>query len=286
MTGATPHATRGLPDRSSEADRDARLRDWLRDRARDHHGDRLAAVTLPYLAALFRAGTCVAPPANGRAPGLLRAYEDLKARTALRTPFYEAGDVLLAFATVNQARAVREPVRRFGELGRLRATRPSWRALRAHSRRGRMLGGELVDTLDESLLPPGLTTREIVYGCLVGAAMLSLAEAAVRARRPRVAVVSSAHGLAARALAMCAREQNLPSVYIPHAPALADAELADLPFDYAALRGRGEVEHYAGWGVDPGRLAVAGDPSIGRRLAPADIDPHGPTGLCAVTRSA
>jgi hypothetical protein len=261
-----------LPDRSADARRDAALRECLREFAVRHAGDQLVGTVLPYVAALVRTGTRVAP----RIAAGARLYEDVKARTALRTPFYEAGDAIVAVATVNQARALDPPLRQLGTRRRARSARPTWRRLRELSAQGRTRGKELVESVDRSLLPSEVDPLEFVYAFHVGAAMLALAERALTSREATVAVIGSPHGLPGRALAHVARERGIASVYIPHAPVLGDAELVDLPVDYAALRGPGELDHYTDFGVDRARLDVAGDTSIDGVLQPAVIDPDRP----------
>lgn len=79
-------------------------------------------------------------------------------------------------------------------------------------------------------------------------------------------LVATQHNVQARAMAVVAREAAVPSVYVPHAPVANNREYADLPVDYAALRGREEIEHYANLGADRNRLVTVGNMALDRRV--------------------
>jgi hypothetical protein len=91
---------------------------------------------------------------------------------------------------------------------------------------------------------------------------------------PKLAAIASAHHPVARALVLAAREDGVPSVYVPHAPTIALRHLEDLPVDYVALRGQAEAELFAEHGADPARLTVGGNPSI-EADEPPELDADG-----------
>lgn len=80
---------------------------------------------------------------------------------------------------------------------------------------------------------------------------------------PTCIVVATQHSFQARAMSWVARERGIPTVYVPHAPVSMKRQYADLPFDYAALRGSQAIEYYAGLGADRARMCAVGDLSLG-----------------------
>ena len=73
-------------------------------------------------------------------------------------------------------------------------------------------------------------------------------------------LISSQHSPIMRALAAAAREQNVPVVYVPHAPVAANGAYLDLPVTYAGLRGEGERSFYTQrLGVTSSSLDIVGN---------------------------
>ncbi len=208
------------------------------------------------------------------AASIRRLAKDVLQRTrASRREFFAAGEVLLAVESENQRRVL-DPVARelAGGMQPVRTT-VRWREQRRLSGHALRLARELEAAISGAGAGLPLDTR-LWFAYLRDAAhALGYARSLLRSGDFAVAVIASTHGPVPRALAAAAREQSIPSVYIPHAPVLTDAAIVDLPVDFAALRGPAEVEHYASFGVDPSRLTVVGDPSIARGLRPVETDP-------------
>jgi hypothetical protein len=221
----------------------------------------------------FLAAKAAAPPvthgsALGRGPlarSARRLAKDLvQFARSDRADFRSAGDVLLVVESENQRRVL-EPIAR--ELGREitpASARVGWREQRRLTARAVALCRALDAELRAAQAPLPLAEQAWYALARDAAHAFGYARALLATGRWTSAAIGSTHGPVARALAIAAREVGIPSIYVPHAPVLSDAEIVDLPVDYAALRGPGEVEHYASFGVEPQRLAVAGDPSIAR----------------------
>jgi hypothetical protein len=117
----------------------------------------------------------------------------------------------------------------------------------------------LVRTAREVGLPVSAT--QVHQYCLAGARALARANSLVKTGRTKLLVVGTQHAPNMRALLAIARQREIPSVYFPHAPAADNRQYADLPCDYAGLRGAGEVHLYRRLGVD-GDLPVVGNPAV------------------------
>ena len=78
----------------------------------------------------------------------------------------------------------------------------------------------------------------------------------------RCAVVAAQDSVQARSVCAAAREASIPTVYIPHAPFNFSRNYADIPTDYAALRGVSEIDSYRALGADANRLFAVGCPSL------------------------
>lgn len=89
---------------------------------------------------------------------------------------------------------------------------------------------------------------------------LARAERVLDEVRPALVVMASQHSPSSRAFTYVARETGVPTLYIPHAPVAANVQYSDLPTDFAALRGRGEVDYYVNLGAARSRLFIAGNP--------------------------
>jgi hypothetical protein len=102
---------------------------------------------------------------------------------------------------------------------------------------------------------------EVRRYCLGGARALARAEAIIQEGHTHLLVVATQHASNIRALLATARRKGVTSLYFPHAPVAANRQYADLPVDYAGLRGQGEVDLYRGLGVS-GDLPVVGNPAV------------------------
>lgn len=79
--------------------------------------------------------------------------------------------------------------------------------------------------------------------------------------RPKRLLVATQHSYLTRALTLVARQNRIPSVYVPHAPTADVTEYRDLPFNLALLRGENDRKAYISWGSRAERLKVIGDVS-------------------------
>lgn len=120
------------------------------------------------------------------------------------------------------------------------------------------------DALIQRSKQAGLRVRpnEVRTYCLAGARALARAEGVLTSEKTGLLVVATQHAPNMRALVATARHRGVPSVYFPHAPTAANRQYADLPTDYAGLRGAGEVDFYRGCGVS-GNLPQVGNPGVG-----------------------
>jgi hypothetical protein len=164
-----------------------------------------------------------------------------------------------AFERLGWGRAALEPVR----VGRLR--------LRRRLREASALGDEITELLAERDLEMPVKPRAIYRKLFQWARELAVAEALVARERPELVVVGATPSGSARPLLRFARKAGVPSVYVPHAPSSGLVHLEDLPVDYVALRGPREAEHFAGHGVDPAKLDVAGNPTL-EPIEPVSVD--------------
>jgi|GEM_PF-2290556 len=83
--------------------------------------------------------------------------------------------------------------------------------------------------------------------------------------RPRVVAVSSLEHSFQRLLVWHARQREIPSVYVPHAPTALDREYADLPVDVVLCQGIKDIEYYGGLGGRPDAFRVTGGISMPSR---------------------
>jgi hypothetical protein len=116
-----------------------------------------------------------------------------------------------------------------------------------------------------------------LYGLFLSAALhLAYSRRLIERGSPRVVVVASNHDVAARALARAAREKDVPSVLVPHAPMLGDVRLRDAPTDYVAVRGACEAAWYLANGAESDQVAVAGNPALQPEPELVPIPPGAP----------
>jgi hypothetical protein len=246
-----------LPVREQRAARIAAI-DEVIERFRTARGDdELAWVCLPHLIIRMRLppiGSHRAEPVSERRAAKLIEREK---RQPTRETTLAGGHLLFAF-TDNQRRAL-EPVARL--LGPERDAPPPTEDDRVDQwlRWGIDLAAELI-AASGGVLP---VERRTVYWLILRAARdLAFFEALVAEVEPRSVVIGSTQSSASRALALAARNAGVPSVYVPHAPAIAEARLADLPTDAAGLRGPLEIKHYEAAGASPAGMEPIGNPGV------------------------
>jgi hypothetical protein len=104
--------------------------------------------------------------------------------------------------------------------------------------------------------------RLVYRHMITSARALAACEAMLAAASPRTVVIGSTHAILPRALALAARRAGIPSIYVPHAPVIADATLVDLPVDVAALRGPAEIQLYDDLGADREGMEAIGNPAV------------------------
>jgi hypothetical protein len=261
-----------LPDRTWQVERLEQLARLMRPAPAD---DPIQWVARPWVLAIAGSRLAEDMPVPGEGGRVRLARRRLRfAAAAARWPPLGpgalAGDVLFVAVTENQARVQHPVARRVGAI----APVPR-RLLRRRRRRGRLerratrASAELLAEIRTAGLGLPIDPAEMLFMFLFAARCLASARVLLTALEPSAVVVGSMHGAPARALCRLARELGVPSVYLPHAPVIARAQLADLPVDYAGLRGPQEVAYYRGRGADPSLLESIGDPS----LAPAEPPP-------------
>lgn len=87
------------------------------------------------------------------------------------------------------------------------------------------------------------------------------AQEVIRSVRPKVLVVATQHNSATRAFLLAAREYDIPTIYLPHAPVADNIWYEDLPVHAALLRGVEEMAYYLRLGADSAGIRIVGDPS-------------------------
>ena len=259
-------ATTKLPSYSRNTRRYRRLRSFL-DRLRaDCGSDSIAWIALPTLAVLGR------PRALERHPPHRVRLEQMpelrEPRRGQASPAWSVhGGCLFLASTVNQQRALEPVWSRFGPQGEQDsvqvepdADRVEELAAGAEEFAERFIVAAKGERFRLPFSPKRLYRQ--LFSCAHGFAQ---SEAALRAVAPRAVVVATTHSIHSRALVLAAREARIATIYIPHAPVIADARLVDLPVDYAGLRGPGEVDHYEALGAPGERLTVVGNPAVGEQ---------------------
>ena len=108
----------------------------------------------------------------------------------------------------------------------------------------------------------GIPENEVLSD-VVRATMMYLESRSLLLRnQPRVVVLGATEHIFARVLAAAARELDIATVYLPHAPTPIDASYSDAPFDSVLLRGGGDEEYYRSLGAVPDHIGVVGDRSL------------------------
>ena len=256
-----------LPVREQRAQRFEAVEGWINEFRAASGGDELAWVCLPHLIIGLRLnaeGSYPAKPVTRR-----RAAELIEREMGL--PGREttlAGEHLL-FAFSDNQRVAQAPIANL--LGAERAA-PAARVDEARLNRRLQGAIELVADLIAAAGPELPVRRRWLYRLVMRAARdLARFEDQVAQLRPRSVVVGSTHSSAARALVVAARAAGVPSVYVPHAPAISEARLADLPVDCAALRGTRELDHYEAAGASRDGMETIGNPGV--EVPPKPPDP-------------
>ena len=235
--------------------------------------EELAWACLPHLLILLRSR---ADGSHKASPFPTRQANDLwnRVRTDAMRPTTLVDDHLFFAFSANQ-RLAQAPIAE--RLGPERAA-PTELAV-SERREGELMGRavQLIESLiaiarEHSLELP---VRRRLYLLLFRAVRdLTCWEALLESVRPRSVTIGSTHSAASRSLALACRRAGFPCVYVPHAPVLSEARLADLPVDWAALRGPAEVSYYVDRGADRSRMRTIGnpgvDPAAGGRATAAD----------------
>lgn len=100
--------------------------------------------------------------------------------------------------------------------------------------------------------------------------------------QPKAVVTASTQHAFCRLSVSISRSRGVPSIYVPHAPTALHRHYADIPHDYAALRGEADFQYYARLGANTEQVSVVGDQSID---PPIHRPLHGPpTILIATTK--
>jgi hypothetical protein len=258
-----------LPSRAPRLETRRAVRAWLEEFHHAHADDELAWIALPPL--IIRLGHRSGSFRPRRLPPQrtepLRRY-----RPTRRTSSWSlAGEHLFLALTENQARA-QEPIgaqfesRRVPEPAPTSAARWDDLSKRAVTVADRLLGMARRRSLELPAKP------RLVYRHLISSARaLAACEAMLAAASPRTVVIGSTHAIPPRALALAARRRGVPSIYVPHAPVIADTRLVDLPVDFAALRGPAEVDLYRDLGANRAGLEAVGNPAVDLPGAPPEL---------------
>jgi hypothetical protein len=265
-----------LPVREQRAARIEAI-DRLVDDTRSAWGDdRLAWACLPHLVIFLRSR---ASDGHKATPFSSQQAADLwsKVRTnPMRPTTLAQGHLFFAFS--DNQRLAQAPIAE-----RLGRERPAPEEVDVSAQREEELVGranDLVEALIETArlkeLELPVRRRQIYRLFLRAVRDLTCWEALLGSLRPASATIGSTHSAASRTLALACREANVPCVYVPHAPALSEARLADLPVDWAGLRGPAEVSYYAEFGGDSSRMRAIGNPGVEPDAVTAAAEGDGP----------
>jgi hypothetical protein len=207
------------------------------------------------------------PPPSSSFSAARRAgpiFEALLRAAQIRSRYQVTADAIVAASTTNQKRAVAPLLP--ASAGAVRATKAPLHAPFAPFVRLAAVARGHAEAINSGLrsadiaFPGGSLTA---YRLFTAAAVhLAYSRRLIERVSPSVVVITSNHDVASRALACAARERDVPSVLVPHAPLLGDMRLRDAPTDYVAVRGEREAAWYRGNGVEPDQVAVVGDAAL------------------------
>lgn len=251
-----------------------------------HAGDPIVWTLAPLLRAFYG----VHPhggEATGQRPTRTARYIEQTASAVLsrarpsgqRARYIVVGTAVFLIGGENERRSM-EPILAYG--GRILGEQPKQVRLRSGSARpeeltGRSLGiaASFVSHAEAAGVGLPCSPRRLLREFIGTARHMSYTKALVDQREAQAVVVGTNHSKHGRALLGAARRTGVPSVYVPHAPMLADQRFRDLPFDFAGLRGSAEVQWYRDQQLPNTRLTVVGDPGLPEvRVVP--IPPHAP----------
>jgi hypothetical protein len=206
----------------------------------------------------------VQPTRRPHMRNLMRSY-------ALRPPLHFAmrDETLIVWGTENQRRVLLTGIRGSTSVPRFHYT-PSPTQI------GRHIATANEEANDFERLP-GVNDLTLDWSWVkynLGRAALgrAIAERILEQQRPTSIVVATQHAPLIRALLATLRSAKIPTLYVPHAPVADNYEYADLPFDFAGLRGPAEIAHYVALEADESRLSDCGDPSLN------GVEMEGPSG--------
>ena len=249
-----------LPSRASLHQHRAAVQEWIAGFNLGREGDDLAWIGLPTLAALFQN--------RGLDPVAVQPLDPERRRSLIERShpasvgeWSTASDLLLVAQTENQRRVLGPIAQCLGPIDPVPEADPPPALDRDLTVRAVELADDLIASAQAA--PIELPGEPIVlYRTMLRAARALVAcRAMLEAVQPKGVVIASAHSNAPRALALAARHAGLPSAYVPHAPLIANLQLADLPVDVAALRGPLEVERYEVAGARADGLVAIGNPA-------------------------
>lgn len=118
---------------------------------------------------------------------------------------------------------------------------------------------EAVSNVESRTFIPAVTLRRFVSQA---AAMRESIRKAIERVSPKVVATASAELAFSRLAVSACRELGIPTVYVPHAPTARNRIYADIPHDYAALRGVADANYYASLGARTAQISVVGDQSF------------------------
>jgi hypothetical protein len=249
-----------LPSRAPRLERRRAVRAWLEEFHHAHADDELAWIALPPLIVRLghRSGRFRPRRLRPQRTEPLRRY-----RPARRTSGWRlAGGHLFLALTENQARA-QEPIgARFESRNVPQPADPPAARWDDLGRRAVAVADRLMGLARRRSLELPAKPRLVYRHMITSARALAACEAMLAAASPRTVVIGSTHAILPRALALAARRAGIPSIYVPHAPVIADATLVDLPVDVAALRGPAEIQLYDDLGADREGMEAIGNPAV------------------------
>jgi hypothetical protein len=249
-----------LPSRAPRLQRRRAVRAWLEEFHHAYADDELAWIALPPLIVRLghRSGSFRPRRLPPQRTEPLRRYRPARSTSGWRL----AGEHLFLALTENQARA-QDPIgARFGRRDLPEPADPPAARWDELGRRAVAVADRLSGLARRRSLELPAKPRLIYRHLITAARALSTCEAMLAAAGPRTVVIGSTHAILPRALALAARRREVPSIYVPHAPVIADTRLVDLPVDFAALRGPAEVRLYAELGAHRRGLEAIGNPAV------------------------